>query len=75
MLLVFFTYSLNDVVCSECDVLHTSPPIVPHVLLNLTHPLSRGWFVDGHLDGAIPISDHHRAQAAELCVDLSIDIT
>ena len=51
-------------------MLHTGPAIVPHILLNLTHPLPGRRLIDWHLNGAVPISDHHRTETAELGVDL-----
>ena len=64
------TYCFDDVIGSESNVLDTCPSIVPDVFFNLTHSFPRGRLVNGHLDGALPISDHHRPQTAELCVDL-----
>ena len=52
-------------------MLHACSTVVPHVLLNLTHPLARRRLVDWHLDSAVPIGDHHRAQTAELSVHLA----
>ncbi len=64
------THCFDDVVGSESDVLHTRSSIVLDILLNLTDPLARSWLIDWHLDGPLPISDHHRTEAAVLCVDL-----
>ena len=48
-----------------------SPAVVTDVLLNLTESLPWSRLVDWHLDGPLPISDHHRSQTAELSVDLT----
>ena len=47
------------------------PTVVTDVLLDLTQSLPRSRLVDWHLDGPLPISDHHRSQTAELGVDLT----
>ena len=52
-------------------MLDASPTVVTDVLLDLTQSLPRSRLVDWHLDGPLPISDHHRSQTAELGVDLT----
>ena len=52
-------------------MLDAGPAVVTDVLLNLTESLPRSRLVDWHLDGPLPISDHHRSQTAELSVDLT----
>lgn len=52
-------------------MLHSCPSIVIDILLDLTDPLAWSWLTDRHLDGPLPISDHHRTEAAVLCADLA----
>lgn len=53
------TYCLNDVVGPEGNVLDTSPSIVSHILLYLTHLLPRSWLIDWHLYCTFIIGDDH----------------
>lgn len=66
-------YRFNDVGCFECDVLYTCSSIVLDIFFNLTDPLAWSRLIDWHFDGPLPVSDHHRAEAAIICVDLATE--
>lgn len=40
--------------------------------LNLTLPLPRGGFIDGHLDGLLIVGDHDGAERGVVGVDLGV---
>src|ERR1700754_4793619 len=43
----------NDILRSQCNVLHTRSVVEVNVLLDLAFPDSFGWFVNRHFDGLI----------------------
>ena len=56
----------------ECNVLHPSCAVVVNVLLDLTLPLPRRWFVDWHLDRLLPVGHDDGTEGGVLSVHLRI---
>ncbi len=63
-------YSINDVPCVDCNVLHTGSPIEVNVLLYLALPCPWGRLVEWHLDGLVPVGHHDGTQGTVLSVHL-----
>ena len=46
---------INNIICSQGDVLDTGTSVIIDVLLNLGLPLARSWLIDWHLDVLVEV--------------------
>jgi len=53
---------VNDTICSESNMLHSSATVVIDVFLNLRFPLTSSWLVDWHFNILIEVTNYYGSQ-------------